>query len=755
MSTLLSRLGRSAALHPWRVIVSWLAVLGLAVGLALLSGGTPKDDYREPSLASQAGIDFLVDRFGDRSGTDARVVVHAADGTVSPAALTEVSSRLESLEGVSLVEPPRLSADGDTALITVQYDIPVTDFSGSEGVDALEGAVAPLRDAGMQVELGGQVPENISAPSGLAEAIGFLAALIILAIAFGAVIAAGLPLAVALVGLGVGTMLVTVLASFTDVSTIAPTIASMVGIGVGIDYALLLVTRYSEGLRSGLSVPEAAARANGTAGMSVIFAGTTVFASLLGLRLAGLPTYESFGYATLLVVLAVMLTAITLVPALCGLFGYRVLRKRDRAPARAAAAVAVTPAAAAPVPATNTTDTVTGRWAERIGRRPWPWALGALALLLLLAAPVLGMRTWPQDASSKPDGDTSRVAYDLVAEEFGAGANGPIVVAVDLAAQPDGTAAGVISWLQGQQGIAGVAPAVINPAGDAAVVVARPTTGPQDEATTALLDRLRESAPRGAMVTGLTATFADIADRLAERLWWVVAFVVTLSVLLLTVVFRAPVVALKAAVLNLLSVAAAYGVMVAIFQWGWGAELVGLPHAVPVSSWVPILMFTILFGLSMDYQVFLLSRIREDYLATGDPRRSVVRGLASTGRVITSAAAIMIAVFLGFALDADPTVKMMGVGMAVAVLIDATLVRMVLVPATMALLGSANWWLPGWLDRVLPHLDVEGRGAARRAAGPTSARLADGTAGPTGTATLNDRLDRTGTDMDRDPTPVG
>jgi putative drug exporter of the RND superfamily len=285
--------------------------------------------------------------------------------------------------------------------------------------------------------------------------------------------------------------------------------------------------------------------------------------------------------------------------------------------------------------------------------------------------------------------------------------------------------------------------------------VARPTTGPQDEATTALLDRLRESAPRGAMVTGLTATFADIADRLAERLWWVVAFVVTLSVLLLTVVFRAPVVALKAAVLNLLSVAAAYGVMVAIFQWGWGAELVGLPHAVPVSSWVPILMFTILFGLSMDYQVFLLSRIREDYLATGDPRRSVVRGLASTGRVITSAAAIMIAVFLGFALDADPTVKMMGVGMAVAVLIDATLVRMVLVPATMALLGSANWWLPGWLDRVLPHLDVEGPGAARRAAAPTSARLTDGTAGPASTATLNDRLDRTGTDIDRDPTPVG
>ncbi len=712
MSALLSRLGRSAALHPWRVIVAWLAILGVAVGLAFLSGGTPKDDYREPSLASQAGIDFLVDRFGDRSGTDARVVVHAADGTVDPAALADASTRLAALDGVSVVAPPRLSADGDTALIAVQYDIPVTDFTGSEGVDALGGAVAPLRDAGLQVELGGQVPENISAPSGLAEAIGFLAALIILAIAFGAVVAAGLPLAVALVGLGVGTMLVTVLASIMNVSTIAPTIASMVGIGVGIDYALLLVTRYSEGLRSGLSVTDAAARANGTAGMSVIFAGTTVFASLLGLRLAGLPTYESFGYATLLVVLAVMLTAITLVPALCGLFGYRVLKKRDRAPALAAAAGPESSAPTGNGAAPATTDTVTGRWAERIGRRPWPWALGALALLLLLAAPVLGMRTWPQDASSKPDGDTSRMAYDLVAEEFGPGANGPIVVAVDLAGQPDGTAATVTAWLQDQPGIAAVAPAVTSVAGDAAVIVAQPTTGPQDEETTELIGRLRASAPDGAMVTGLTATFADIADRLAERLWWVVAFVVTLSVLLLTVIFRAPVVALKAAAVNLLSVAAAYGVMVAVFQWGWGAELLGLPHAVPVSSWVPILMFTILFGLSMDYQVFLLSRIREDYLATGDPRRSVVRGLASTGRVITSAAAIMIAVFLGFALDADPTVKMMGFGMAVAVLIDATVVRMVLVPATMALLGRANWWLPRWLDRVLPHLDVEGRASA-------------------------------------------
>ncbi|MFN8200334.1 MAG: MMPL family transporter [Nakamurella multipartita] len=347
-----------------------------------------------------------------------------------------------------------------------------------------------------------------------------------------------------------------------------------------------------------------------------------------------------------------------------------------------------------------------------MGRRPWPWALGALTLLLVLAAPVLGMRTWPQDAGSQPESNTTRIAYDLVADEFGPGANGPFLLAVDLTGTAGSAGQTVVSQLTervaADPGVAAVAPPVLNPAGDAALIIVQPTTGPQDEATVELLHRLRAELPQTVRVTGLTAVFADISDRLADRLWVVIAFVVGVSLLLLTAAFRSVIVAVKAAAMNLLSVAAAYGVMVAIFQWGWGAELLGLPHAVAISSWVPILMFTILFGLSMDYQVFLLSRIREDYLATDDPRGSVVRGLAGTGRVITCAAAIMVAVFVGFGLDADPVVKMMGVGMAVAVLIDATVVRMVLVPATMSILGRANWWLPRWLDRVLPHLDTEG-----------------------------------------------
>ncbi len=703
MSGLLYRIGRAAAARPWRVIGGWLAVLAIALTLSMTLGGEPRDDYRVAGSPAQAGSDFLDANFEGAFGADARVLVHSDTGALRTSDIEALRDRLTTLPHVTVVEPTRLSADADTALVGVRYDVPVTSFRGSEAVDALTSATQPLQDSGYQVGLGGQVPENFAPPGGVAELAGIVVALIILVIAFGSVIAAGLPLAVALVGLGIGTSLIALLAAVTEVSTTAPTVATMVGIGVGIDYALLLVTRYVEGLRRGLPVTEAAARANATAGVSVLFAGITVLVSLLGLRLADLPSYTSMGVATLLVVVSVMATSVTLVPALCGLVGTRALRRSERR--RLTSSGALLPEAADAHPAAST---VTARWAERIGRRPWPWALAALSLLILLAAPVLGLRTWPQDAGSRPESNTTRVAYDLVAEEFGPGANGPFVLAVDLGRVPAAELPALMTQISADPGVAGVTPPVINQAGTGAVLVVQPTTGPQDVATTVLLQRLRSELPDGVMITGLTPTLADIAERLAERLWVVIAFVVGVSVLLMAAVFRSVVVPLKAAVLNLLSVAAAYGVMVVVFQWGWGAELLGLPHAGPVSSWVPILMFAILFGLSMDYQVFLLSRIREDYLATGDPRRSVVRGLASTGRVITSAAAIMVAVFIGFALDADPTVKMMGVGMAVAVLIDATVVRMVLVPAMMTLLGRANWWLPSWLDRILPRLDVDG-----------------------------------------------
>jgi putative drug exporter of the RND superfamily len=692
----LARLGAAAAAHPWRTLAVWLLILVGTIGLSVTVGGETHDDYNVPGTRSQAGTDLLEERFPELAGADARVVVHDRSGArLDPGVLAEVRSRIAKLPGVGVVDEARPSADGDTALISVRYDVPVTDFKGSEGVDALRSAAEPAVDAGLQVELGGQVAENISAPDGTAEAIGIVAALIILVFALGSVVAAGLPLVVALFGLGAGMSVVTLLAAVTDVSVTAPTVATMVGLGVGIDYALLLVSRFTEGLRRGMSTVDAAAEATATAGASVLVAGSTVLVSLFGLALAGLAVYASFGYATFAVVGMVMASAVTLVPALCGLFGRRLLPRRDRRSAAGKASIVVKP-------------TRTERWARAVAARPVPVAVAGLLVLLALAAPVLGMRTWPQDAGSQPTSNTTRLAYDLTAAEYGAGANGPLVVAVDLRRVAPETLPALVATLQAEPGVAAVAPPVLNAARDAAVVYVEPTTGPQDTRTTDLLKRLRADVlPAGAEITGLVAVFSDISDRLADRLWIVVAFVVALSLVLLTVLFRAPVVALKAAAMNLLSVAAAYGVITAVFQWGWGATALGLPGAVPVSSWVPILMFTILFGLSMDYEVFLLARVREFWQATGDAHNSIVRGLAATGRVITSAAAIMVAVFVGFALDPDVTVKMTGVGMAAAVLIDATIVRMLLVPAVMAMLGTANWWIPRWFDRVLPKVNVE------------------------------------------------
>ncbi len=499
MSRLLYRIGRAAAARPWRVIGGWLAVLAIALTLSMTLGAETRDDYRVAGSPAQAGADFLDTHFAGSYGADARVVLHADAGVLQNSDVDALRGRLATLPRVTVVEPARLSADSDTALIGVRYDVPVTSFKGSEAVDALWSAAKPLQDSGFEVALGGQVPENFSPPGGTAELVGIVIALVILVIAFGSVFAAGLPLAVALVGLGIGTSLIALLAAVTEVSNTAPTVATMVGIGVGIDYALLLVTRYVEGLRRRLPVTEAAARANATAGVSVLFAGTTVLVSLLGLRLADLPAYTSMGVATLLVVTAVMATSVTLVPALCGLVGTRALRKSERA--------LLTRSGVPTVEGTQanvTRPTVTARWAQRIGRRPWPWALAALSLLILLAAPVLGMRTWPQDAGSRPEANTTRVAYDLLAAEFGPGANGPFVVAVDLDRVPAAQLPGLLTQIGDDAGVAGVTPPVVNQAGDAAVMVVQPTTGPQDEGTTTLLQRLRADIPDGVMITGLT-----------------------------------------------------------------------------------------------------------------------------------------------------------------------------------------------------------------------------------------------------------
>jgi RND superfamily putative drug exporter len=691
MNRFLYRLGRGAAVHPWRTLAAWAVVTAAVFGLAAAFGGSTQDDWDVPGARAQRGIEMLRDHLPGAGNANARVVVHADDGVPSTAELAALGDRLQAMDHVVTVSDPVRSADRDTALLTVSYDVPVTDPDLMGHLEPLENAVASTQDAGLRVELNGEVPESAAAPmTGRGELIGIAAALLILVLVFGSVVGAGLPIATALTGLVVGAGGLTILAGTMSVSTTAPTVASMVGLGVGIDYALLLVSRHVELLRAGLEVPEAAGRAVATAGKSVVFASGTVLVSLMGLRLAGLSTYASFGFATAIAVVAVAAASLTLVPALSRFAGHRLLPRkvrRGRRPGR---------------------PPLTARWAERVARRPLPWVLVGTAVMLTLAVPTLDMRTWPGDSGDSSSELTTRQAFDLIADEFGPGANAPMTVVVDRERVTSAEADRIAGELVARDDIVSVSPAQVSPDGALSVFEAQPAFAGSDRRTTDLVHDIRADLPPGAELTGTVPLYSDISEMLAGRLWLVVAFVVGVSMLLLAMVFRSVLVPVKAAAMNLLSVAAAYGVVTAVFQWGWGAGLLGLDHAVPVSSWVPILIFAILFGLSMDYEVFLLSRVREHWLVSGDAKGSVVRGLSDTGRVISAAAAIMVAVFLGFATEVEVVVKMLGLGMATAILLDATVVRMVLVPATMALLGERNWWLPAWLDRLLPRLDAEG-----------------------------------------------
>ena len=733
MSTILYRWGRAAARHPWRMIGVWLTIAVAVLALETTVGGETSDDFRIPGTEAQLGSDVLADSFPSESGVAGRVVFADPDGDItdptSRQAIEQTLAAFESAPNVlGVTDPfdaaqPTVSPDGRIAFATVRYSV---DPPGpAEGEVALE-AVEIARDAGLQAELSREIVRGVEEVEG-SEAIGLAVALVVLLVAFGSVIAAGIPVGSALFGIFVGLGLVTTMAGFTDVPSVSPLIASMIGIGVGIDYALFVVTRHRGFLHDGHDPVEAAARANATAGTAVLFAGSTVVVALMGLLLAGIPSIATMGYASAIAVAVAMLGAVTLLPAFLGLAGHRIDRwrvgRRHRAPIAAAA-------------------TWSGRWADRVGRRPWPYALASLVGLVALAAPVVDMRTGMSDDGTAGTEHTYRRAYDLLATGFGPGFNAPFTIAVDAA---DGAAVDPASLIAindavaTTDGIALVSAPVVAPSGGTAVITAFPTTGPSEVATQDLVHTLRDDVLPTAVadagvggldvyVTGQTAGFIDISEKLSDRLPIFIAAVVLVSFLLLMLVFRSVLVPFKAAIMNLLSIGGAYGVVVAVFQWGWGNELIGVDSTVPISPFLPMIMFAILFGLSMDYEVFLLSRVREEFVHTGDSHQSVVDGLASTARVITSAALIMISVFAAFLLTPDVEIKMFAVGLSVAVLVDATVVRMILVPATMALMGDANWWLPGWLDRMLPHVDVEGS-SVLHAADAGSVRIPDDLSG--------------------------
>jgi len=731
MTARLDRLGRAAAQHPWRVLTAWLLIAIAFVAVGRAAGGEYNDNYKIPGTQSQLAIDRLQADFPTAAGsTNNQIVFHARSGTLtSPqnqAAISQSLAAVQKLPHVVGVVPPTpgstISADGTTGLATVAFDVAAVDLKDSE-FDQLSAAMDPARAGGLEVEFGGDLVSLAQAPGvGNSDKIGLAVALVVLLIAFGSAVAAGLPIATAIVGLVVGLSLVMLLAAFFNVPSVTPILGTMIGLGVGIDYALFLITRHRENLAGGLDVIPSVGRTSATAGQSVLIAGTTVVIAICGLALSGIPFVESLGFATAVVVAVAVAAALTLMPALFGLVGVHInslelpWTKRRQAEVRAG----------------DAPPTFWARWADRVGRRPWPYLIVSLLVLLVLAAPLLSIRLGQADAGTKPKSSTQRKAYDLLAQAFGPGINGPLTVVVELpphasAAQVDQPIAAAVA---ADPDVAAVAPPTLSPSGHTAVINVIPKSSPQDAATSALVHRLRDSvlpaATKGsgatALVTGSTAAFIDLSDRIATRLPLFIGVVIALSFILLMIVFRSILVPLKAAVMNVLSICAAYGVVVAVFQWGWGKQLVGLQETVPIVSFVPMMMFAILFGLSMDYEVFLLSRIRENWMATGDSHHSVVDGLANTARVITSAAIIMVSVFASFLLVDDPTVKMIGLGLAVAVFVDATVVRMVLVPATMTLLGAANWWLPRKLDRILPHLDVEGGGTPTAAAPKTAAK---------------------------------
>ncbi|MGF1427889.1 MMPL family transporter [Kitasatospora sp. LaBMicrA B282] len=717
----LQRLGRWCA-HRWvLVLVAWLVGLGVLHGLQNSVGGTYSDDFSLPGVQSHTGQQVLAAHAPTSGGIGAQVVLHDPNGPLTDAAgqIDQAVGSLQQLPHVLSAQNPlpapgapptgALSADQKIGYITVRFQANPTTY-GTDYLTGVDAAVAPLRAAGVQVEYGGPLGE-LARPHTkdfTSEAIGFGVAVVVLLIGFGSLIAAGLPLLSALLAVIVGLSLLSLLAIAFTFANVSPTLATMIGLGVGIDYALFLITRHRQLLMDGVEPAEAAGRSVATSGRAVIVSGCTVVIALAGLTVSRVSFIGKLGVAAMITVVTAVLGAVTLVPALLGLIGRRI----DRFTVR-------TPVAEGHTAGGESTG-FWHRYARRVERRPWWYLLGGLVAIGVLAIPLFSIRLGHIGDGADPTSFTDRRAYDLIAQGFGPGANGPLTIVVDQSAVPAGDRAALLTNVQhaltGVPNTASVSPPQQTPDGDVLISTAISTGAPQDAVTTTLFNHLKDtvlpqalsgSAAKG-YLTGTTAAQLDFLELVASRLPLIIAVVVGLAFLIILAVFRGLLVAVKAAVLNLLSIGASYGVVVAVFQWGWGGPALGVAGKVPIESYVPMMMFAIVFGLSMDYEVFLLSRVHEDWYRTGNSKDAVAHGLEITARVITCAALIMVSVFAAFLLSDVVVIKMLGLGLAVSVLVDATVVRLLLVPAVLTLLGDRAWWVPRWLDRVLPHLNVEG-----------------------------------------------
>jgi len=728
MTGVLYRLARFCVRYRFAVLAAWILLTVALVGVSHRLGDKTNDSVTLPGTNSQQAADALSKSFPDQANGSSPIVLHVANGKLTDSkysqAVNQAAADVAKAPDVASVVNPltsqgasALSKDQSTGYLSVTLSVSPGAMSVDDAQTIIDAAAKPAQAAGIQVETGGQLGDKVSKPSTeISELIGILAAMVILTLTFGTVVAMLLPIATAILGLASTLSIIQILSHTFTVSTVAPTLATMIGLGVGIDYALFIVTRHFRGLRDGLDLRESIARAVATSGGAVTFAGGTVTIALVSLAVAGIPLVTTMG------LMAAVAAALTLLPAILAIVGpgINALRVRGRHPAD------------------HSKQGLWARWAAGVVRRPLVSALAALAILIPLAIPLLSLTLGQKDVAALSTSTTARRAYDLISDNFGPGTNGPLLVAVSLGSPAQASSASGSSSSQGSTGsdprasdprlqtlekdvsqtpgVAAVSPVQINQAGTTAYFNAVATTGPAEQATANLVSKLRSSvipeAEKGtnmrAYVGGSTASNVDLASDISSKLLLQILVVIALSFLLLMLAFRSAVIPAQAAIMNLLSIGAAYGVLIAVFQFGWLHGLIGLDSAVPIVSYVPLFMFAVLFGLSMDYEVFLVSQIKEHADAGEGPKQSVVSGLLTSGRVITAAATIMVFVFGSFVLNGDPTVKQFGIGLAVAVILDATVVRCLLVPARMASLGRANWYLPRWLGRILPRISIEG-----------------------------------------------
>jgi len=725
---LLHRLGGACARHARVVLALWIVLAAGLVALGAVAGHHTNDDLSLPGTGSTQATDLLSAKLPDQANGSNPLVIQApagekVTGSKHKDAIEQTVTAVRAVPHVAKAVNPfgqngaaLISKDQTIAYIPVTLDVGPSDLTEDEAQAVLD-AGSPATEAGLDVALGGYAGQQLSRPdTEISEAIGLAAAVVILLFAFGTVTAMALPIVTAILGLVSTLALISVLGLVLDVPSIAPTLATMIGLGVGIDYALFIVTRHKQQLRDGMEMGESIARATATSGGAVVFAGTTVVIALVSLLLAGIPLVTNLGLTAAVAVVVAVLAATTLLPALLGVLGARIDALR------------------VPLPSHPDDHHPHGwaRWARGVVARPWRSLVAATVVLVVLAIPVLQLELGQNDVGAMPESTTARQAYDGMAAGFGPGSNGPLLVAAQLGAPAkpaaddptdnpasDPRLTKLSTALAGAHGVASVSPPTLDKARDTALYTVISASAPSSDATSDLVVELRDTtipkATKGTDVTasvgGQTAAYIDLADRISDKLPQMIGVVVALSFLVLMLAFRSLLVPVKAALMNLLSVAAAYGVVTFVFQEGHGASLIGLDGAIPIVSFVPLLMFAILFGLSMDYEVFLMTQIQERYHQTRRPARAIVDGLAGTGRVITSAALIMVCVFASFVLNGDPIVKQFGVGLAVAIAIDATIVRCLLVPAVMTLLGRAAWWMPAWLARWLPRIDIEGEGS--------------------------------------------